>query len=237
MAVYITGDIHGEVKRLVKFAKRLQLTSDDTIVILGDAGLNYFLDSRDTWRKEKLSKLPCTIFCIHGNHECRPKNLATYTLEEYFGGPVYIESNYPNIKFAKDGEVYQIPSDDGTVHSVLVCGGAYSVDKYYRLQTGNKWFSDEQPSEKTKHLVENVLESRGWIVDDIFTHTGPVSAEPVEMFLTGLDQSTVDKSTEIWLESILKRMKSFKRWWFGHYHCNKIVNNKIIILFDSFELF
>ena len=34
--------------------------------------------------------------------------------------------------------------------SVLVIGGAYSVDKNYRLQMGYKLYSSEQPSEEIK---------------------------------------------------------------------------------------
>ena len=36
--------------------------------------------------------------------------------------------------------------------SVLVIGGAYSVDKNYRLQMGYNWYSSEQPSEEIKDL-------------------------------------------------------------------------------------
>jgi histidinol-phosphatase (PHP family) len=36
----------------------------------------------------------------------------------------------------------------------IVIGGAYSVDKYYRLMRGIHWFADEQPSEEIKNKVE-----------------------------------------------------------------------------------
>lgn len=37
---------------------------------------------------------------------------------------------------------------EGTRH--LVIGGAYSVDKYYRLENDLLWFADEQPSAEIK---------------------------------------------------------------------------------------
>ena len=46
-----------------------------------------------------------------------------------------------------DGEIYDI--DD---KKVMVIGGAYSVDKWYRLKMNYKWFEDEQISEE-----ENLL--------------------------------------------------------------------------------
>lgn len=234
MGVYITGDTHGRFDRIKSLANRLQLDENDTIIILGDAGINYFLDPRDNHSKLKLSSIKPKIFCIQGNHECRASNINTYHIKKEFNGKVYYEPQYPNILFADDGEIYSFPSADGTYHKVLVCGGAYSVDKFYRLSTGAKWFADEQPSNKIKRKVERTLNSVNWSVDDILTHTGPLGFEPTEMFLPQVDQSSVDKSTEIWLQSIYERLNYFGRWFFGHYHCNKNIDNKIYILFDSF---
>lgn len=52
-------------------------------MILGDAGLNFFLDERDTEKKERLARQDVTLFCVHGNHEERPENVPGYEeLEE-----------------------------------------------------------------------------------------------------------------------------------------------------------
>lgn len=39
----------------------------------------------------------------------------------------------------------------------IVIGGAYSVDKFYRLSKGYNWFEDEQPSDEIKAYVESNL--------------------------------------------------------------------------------
>lgn len=36
--VYLTGDTHGGFHEIVEFVKRIGVTKDDLIVILGDAG-------------------------------------------------------------------------------------------------------------------------------------------------------------------------------------------------------
>ena len=69
-----------------------------------------------------------------------------------YGGFTYY---FSNILFAKDGEVY---SFDG--YKCMVIGGAYSVDKHYRLANGWSWFSTEQPSDEIKQYVEDELEKR-----------------------------------------------------------------------------
>ena len=38
---YVTGDIHGDVERIVEFSKNNNLTEKDTNIILVDAGLNF----------------------------------------------------------------------------------------------------------------------------------------------------------------------------------------------------
>lgn len=39
---YITGDTHGDFSRYFDFADQVKPTEKDTMIVLGDAGLNYF---------------------------------------------------------------------------------------------------------------------------------------------------------------------------------------------------
>ena len=228
--IYITGDMHGDFRRLKRFCRESKLTADDTVIILGDAGINYFGNERDEQPRKLIAKLPITVFCIHGNHEMRPESLPIYHEREYRGGVVYVEDAYPNILFAKDGEFYDF---DGI--EAFVCGGAYSVDKDRRIEMGWSWFADEQPSEEIKRLVEERLAEHGWKVDCMLTHTAPLKFEPTEFFIDSVDQSTVDKSTEIWLDTIEERL-DYKRWYFAHYHGTKEIG-RVRIMFKDFELF
>lgn len=228
---YITGDTHGDFTRVFHFMKRNpDVTRDDVMIVLGDAGLNYFGDYRDILKKDPLSKLPITIFSIHGNHEMRPENISTYKEILWRGGIVYQEEQYPNLLFAKDGEFYDF---DG--YRVFIIGGAYSVDKYYRLQQGFHWFEDEQPSEETKRLIERRLEESDWQADIVLSHTSPYQYRPTEVFLAGLDESTVDTGTEEWLEQIEAQL-DYKHWYCGHFHTDKVIDKLRFFFHDIVEL-
>jgi hypothetical protein len=227
--VYLTGDVHGRFDRVVEFCVSREVEAENTFILLGDAGLNYYGDGRDTLNKEWLSELPITFFCIHGNHEMRPSPTLGYELREYHGGQVWVQPAYPNIVFAVDGEIY-----DFCGHSCLVIGGAYSVDKYYRLAHGWGWWDDEQPSDAIKAKVERVLSERDWKIDIVLSHTCPLRYEPVEVFLPGIDQSTVDKSTEQWLGEIESRLH-YERWYCAHYHTEKQID-KIRFLFNDYAM-
>lgn len=212
MHFYITGDTHREFDRIERFCLENGTTVDDVMIILGDAGINYFGDHSDRQLKQRLSELNITLFCIHGNHEQRPWLVGDYEEMPWNNGVVYVEKQYPNLLFAKDGEIYHFNG-----RTVMPIGGAYSVDKYYRLRHGLGWFESEQPDEEIKAYVESQLDKVDWCVDVILSHTVPVEAEPVWAFIPGLDQSTVDKSTERWLQHIHDRL-DFSEWYAGHYH-------------------
>lgn len=42
--IYYTGDPHGSKHEISRFCNRMRLTEQDTIVVLGDVGANYYGD-------------------------------------------------------------------------------------------------------------------------------------------------------------------------------------------------
>ena len=228
MHFYITGDCHGNFDRIEIFCLENHTTRDDVMIILGDAGINYWLNRTDKKLKNRLSQLEITLLCVHGNHEARPWEVGDYEEVEWNEGIVYVEEQYPNILFAKDGEIYNFNGK-----KVIVIGGAYSIDKYYRLSQNMPWFDTEQPDDKIKEYVENQLEKAGWSVDIVLSHTLPIEAEPVWAFLPGIDQSSLDKSTEKWLQHIYDNL-DFSEWYAGHYHVES-EENHIRIMYEDYD--
>lgn len=225
--IYYTGDIHGEVLHIREMVTKYEIADQDVIVILGDVGMNYYGNNYgDQHRKKKLNKLGISVFCIHGNHEMRPETIPTYHEEKWQGGTVYVEDAYPNLLFAKDGEVYDL---DG--QSTLVIGGAYSVDKWYRLRMDMNWFADEQPSDEIKSRVMQKLKNLNRKVDAVLSHTCPERYIPVEAFLSGIDQSTVDNSTEEWLGQVEAQLE-YGAWLCGHWHINKRIDKLQFLYHD-----
>ena len=200
------------------------------LIILGDAGINGHGVEEDRRLKQALSRLPLTLFCLHGNHEQRPQSITGYTEALWHGGTVFMEHEFSNLLFAKDSEIYDF---DG--RKCLVIGGAYSVDKFFRLARGWSWWEDEQPSDEIKARVEEKLEKENWRVDVVLSHTCPLKYEPTEVFLPGIDQSTVDKSTEQWLGTIEQRLQ-YDEWYCGHYHTSKQVD-KMVFMYQDIRMF
>lgn len=228
--IYITGDTHRNFRNVFRFCKETNTTTNDLLIILGDTGINYYLDDRDIDVKEDLAETPITLLCIHGNHEERPENIPTYQQLDFCGDAAYCEPEYPNIIFAKDGSVYNL---NGT--KCLALGGAYSVDKFYRLERGWQWFASEQITDTRKAEIEQILNKNNWTVDYVLSHTCPYYTRPVHLFLHSIDQSTVDSSMEVWLQKVADRL-DFKRWYFGHYH-DDWDNGKYTMFYTDIERF
>lgn len=244
MAVYMTGDIHGDPIRLwsiENFCNNHKTTTDDWLICLGDVGLNYYgaKSKEEISLKNEAAKLPIKMFCIHGNHERRPIKEDGYkeieVTEGAIQGPMLWNSRYPNQYFAIDGAVYKIQTSERTLNA-LVCGGAYSVDKFYRLQFRANWWPDEQPNELTKGLVR--LMATRYPIDIMLTHTCPLRFEPKELFLDCIDQSTVDTSTEEFFDELYKQFPADQKpmWYFGHFHGNKYTDDYVMLFDDIIEL-
>lgn len=222
--IYITGDTHREFYKLHDVEKN----KDNMLIILGDVGINYYLDERDKKLKEQLNSYNIKLFCIQGNHEERPENIPTYKEIDMFGGKVFIEEEYPNLIFAKNGELYDIDNK-----KVLVIGGAYSVDKNYRIIYGYPWFKNEQLN---KEEMDNILNKyKGQYIDIVLSHTCPLKYEPTEVFMKCIDQFDVDKSMEKFLDRVEESI-NYDKWYCGHYHTEKQID-KLEFMFGRIKVF
>lgn len=225
--VYLIGDLHGDWHPIMNFNLRNNLnegyySENKIFILLGDVGANFYLDGengRDAKFKKKLGTLPFTYFCIRGNHEQRPSVLAAaypdkWHTEDYFGGMVWVENEYPYIKYAADTvNTYRIGE-----YRVLTIPGAYSVDKYYRLSKGWTWFPQEQlTKEEMNDGLKLIYYELKQECDLVLSHTCPIMFEPIDLFISSVDQSMVDKTMERYLGSIEYNLQYKAHLW-GHYH-------------------
>ena len=238
---YVTGDKHGRF-----LMEDVCVQSENVaVIILGDAGFNFYLSKTDTKLKTYVSEnSKCTWYVVRGNHEARPQDVPG--MEEVYDydvhGMVYMQPEFPKIRYFKDWGIYTL----GRFRAAVI-GGAYSVDKWYRLTCAgvfNKldpayndpkltgWFPNEQLSVEERAQVEADL--AGQQVDFVLTHTCPVSWEPTDVFLPMLDQSSIDKSTEIWMDELKSKFR-WSVWLFGHYHRDRLERPNVEMYYHLYE--
>jgi len=227
--IYLTGDTHADFEDLILKSIRYGFTERDLLIILGDVGINYFCDVHDQMHKDLLARIPSTILCIRGNHERRPTDPALgglYHACDWMGDTAFVEEAYPRFIMAADGARYHIND-----HYFLVIGGAYSVDKPWRLVRGYHWFPDEQLSAEEMEEIRQKVEVHGNREDIILAHTCPYDHRPVECFFPGLDESEVDNSMERFVQEIVDRAE-YNAFYCGHWHTDK-QDGKIHFLFHD----
>lgn len=243
--IYITADPHGNYLHLRNILTNSNISIiNSTMIILGDFGANFYLDKRDEKFKSKLEKFASTYninyFIIRGNHEQRPSLIYAqypnlWSTEKFWNGMIMYENKFPHIKYATDyPSIYEIPIEN-KIFQTLVLPGAYSVDKYYRLSNHWSWFSEEQCNTKEQEIALKIIENqKDWNL--ILSHTCPISYEPTDLFLPMIDQTTVDKTTERWLQKIQNNI-NYDLWAWGHFHENRIYptqeNKNHIMLYNN----
>ena len=82
-----------------------------------------------------------------------------------------------------------------------------------------------------KQRILSIIEKNNSF-DYIFSHTAPLNYEPTYLFLPMIDQREVDKSMEEFLQDVYDKI-TFKRWFFGHYHDDKILTSNLRLMYND----
>lgn len=71
MALFLTGDTHGDFRRFLpeSFYEQERLTKEDLVLVCGDMGGVWYGDCRDDEGLDFLERRPFTTLFVVGNHE------------------------------------------------------------------------------------------------------------------------------------------------------------------------
>lgn len=230
---YCVGDTHSIMQGIQDWAARIHdavgSLAEYGLIIMGDAGFNYYLNKRDTSAKKKANNLwGLTIYCVRGNHEQRPELVPgmKFDYDENVCNSVFYEDDFMNIRYLIDGYVYYFNN-----LRTLILGGAYSIDKEYRLSRGYpyQWFENEQLSAREMQEIEELYtdeDTRPF--DVVMSHTCPLSWQPTDLFLSFVGSDSVDNSMEVWMDSFKDKIQ-WKLWLFGHFHADRYIHMDVRI--------
>lgn len=215
--VYITGDMHGDIKRF-KAPKIKKMKKGDTLIVCGDFGF-FWEGSRDEKALiKKLEEKEFNIAFIDGCHE----NFDLIEDNEpviWNGGKVHMLGK--NIYHLMRGQVFEIEG-----MKIFAFGGGHSQDYDFRCDSLN-WWEREQPTQnEILEAIEN-LKKNSLTVDYIVTHEPPASLKDclnVDVFQR-LEVHT-------FFEDIIKNCW-YRKWFFGKCHIDKYIPMKYYALFDS----
>ena len=249
--IYITGDIHGDPRRFSadNFLEQKEMTRDDFVIILGDFGLIW---SNEQTKTEKywlnwLDSKPFTTLFIDGNHDNFPILNSMVEEVDFHGGKAHKIRD--NVYHLMRGYVFKLCDK-----KIFAFGGASSHDiqdgildpndyaneddfrkiynqwnkqnKMFRVR-GVSWWDEELPSEEEMQRGILSLEQCNNEVDFIISHCCP--QQVAALFSQGLYKPDI---LTYYFNDIMQRVK-FTRWFFGHYHDNRQIMGKFIMMYEQ----
>lgn len=242
--IYITGDTHGDFRRFSaeNFPEQKAMDKTDFVLICGDFGGVWSNSREERYWLDWLEDKPFTTLFVSGNHE-NFDLLAQYPIRPWNGGKV--QAIRPSILHLMRGQVFDL---DGRTFFTL--GGASSHDitdgildpedpayraKKKRLDARRAlyrinhktWWSQELPDDDDYAEAEHNLNRRGRQVDYMVSHCCPSSL--VDILGQGTYQH--DQLTDYF--ETLKHNCQFRYWFFGHYHDNRIFQQKYVLLYEQ----
>lgn len=238
--IFITGDKHGDFAQMTAKLERAEVTAGDTVIILGDHGTLFYNQSRDKINKNKLDRLPCSFILIRGNHDRRPTDPEyihhfVKVHDPAFDGVFYQDNDYPKLFYTMESDLYRFGSKN-----VFVMGGAYSIDKFKRLNMQKlnindyKWFSDEQLSqEERNHAKALLLQNADLAPFVIMTHTCPFKYKPYDKISEKIKMT--DETMEHFFDDI-EQSVDYEAWYCGHWHIDRSID-KMRFMYNDILLF
>ncbi len=262
MAIYITGDCHGDFRRFNMdcFPEQKGMNRNDVVIIAGDCGLIWAKDEkakgRGGWRYEQSNLLwledkPFTLAFVDGNHE-NFERLCQFPVKAWNGGMVH--EIRPNILHMMRGQVFSVSGK-----LIWTFGGASSHDIGSGILDPD---TDPRWRQKVKRFKKNGIwdyRIRGseWWPEESFRYMKPeeVAAQKKEA-IKNLDKvewkvdyaishtmpSSIislicEEDHDIdahsdFLEEIHSRL-DFRRWFGGHFHKDAQVTEKDIVLYEQ----
>lgn len=219
--IYLTGDTHADLDisklNTTRFPQQKSLTKDDYVIICGDFGLCWSGSNTEKWWLKWLSQRSFTTLWIDGNHENFDR-LYQFPTEERFGGVV--RQIAPDIYHIPRGQVLTLEG-----RQIFFMGGARSIDRHLRREHVS-WWPQEMPTPQEMEAAVRTLERHDWQVDYVVTHCAPRS---IQLLLSPYFENDP-------MVGFLERVRqdlSFTRWFFGHYHMDRVVNEQFVALYQN----
>lgn len=242
--IYITGDTHADFSRFEedKFPIQTEMTKNDYVIICGDFGGVWTFEEESSYEEEMLDLLDSknfTTLFVDGNHENFTR-LYSYPVEEWHGGKVHKIRN--TVLHLMRGEIFDIDNKKifafGGASSHDIQDGILNLDEeekiynfrkrgaYFRIRDFSWWDIELPTDEEMNNGIKN-LEKVNYKVDYVISHCCPTNIQT----LLGGGLYKKDYLTD-YLQEISEKIE-FKKWYFGHYHENKQVNQQNVLLYED----
>lgn len=247
--IYITGDCHANFHKFSTqaFPEQKEMSRDDMVIVCGDFGIWHNNPTEKYWL-DWLSKKSFTIAFVDGNHENFDRLYGDeFEVVDFHGGKAHkIRENVYHLmrgyvfefegkKFFAFGGARSHDIDDGVLDAKDYDSVKEMIYDYNRRSTLGEmlrinhisWWEEEMPSKEEMDFGIRTLKEHNNQVDFIVTHCCPTSIAAVLL----RRKVSSDELTQYFEE--LASTVAFNKWIFGHYHDDREIYDKYILLYDQ----
>ena len=205
--VYVTGDVHGEIKRF-KSKRVKRMKKRDYLIICGDFSFIWNGSKKEKKLLKWIGKRKFTTLFVDGTHE-------NYDLLEEYPRESFCEGEARRISKRLwglcRGEIYNLNGQ-----KFFVFGGGESRNYDDKIKENCFWNREMPNEEEYENGLKNLAE-HDFSVDYIITHEAPFAIKEV------VDpEDDTQNELHFYFNDIAKRVE-FRRWYFGFFHINKVI--------------
>ena len=212
--LYICGDIHGELNRLVwKATHELKISCAD-ILVVGDFGAGFGRpNSMDVRYREVRASFDANDICL-------------YTIRGNHDDPAFFDGshNFGRLQFLPDHRLIElcgkriypisgaVSTDIDLIDPITRKSRRIKNDTLIKFGSSKRiWWADEVPTQITENFPDSV--------DIIVSHEAPLSFAPALQRESHIREITWQQvlETRRYLDDALKKVKP-PLWFYGHYH-------------------
>ena len=247
--VYVTGDCHADFRKFSnkEFPAQKGMTHDDVVIVCGDFGLWQDTDEERYWLKW-LDQKPFTTVFVDGNHENFDRLYSEeFPIVDFHGGKAHrirdhiyhllrgYVFDFDGKKFFAFGGARSHDISDG-----ILDREAFDTPEEFRLAIKDwsrhgkqfrinhiSWWERELPTQDELDFGLQTLIRNKNRVDYVVSHCCPQEIAS----LLGFHET--DELTR-WFNMVAHTV-DFDRWFFGHYHDDKAIMGKFVLLYDRIE--
>lgn len=247
--VFVTGDCHAEFNKFStkNFPEQKGMTHDDIVIVCGDFGLWHDDKTERYWLRWLNRKNFTTVF-VDGNHENFDRLYGDeFPIVDFHGGKAHkIRENIYHLMrgyvFEFDGKKFfcfggasshdirdgildrgDFDSDEGFMATVRDWDRRGKMFRINHLS----WWKQELPAQEELDFGQQTLIQNGDKVDYIISHCCP------QEIASSCGFREPDVLTQ-WFNMVAHTVQ-FDRWYFGHYHNNRQIMTKFIMLYEKIE--
>ena len=215
--IYLSADWHLTKEDISNIESLKTLKMDDIVIVLGDLTNDWSKIENNFWFVDYIERYNVQFLFIDGNHEDFKK--INELPIQYWNG-IKVHQLGRNVFHILRGQAFLLEGK-----RFWVMGGGFSGLSYIERHK-DIWQEEEKPSYLEYEQGLEALKKYNGKIDYILTHTPPLRV--IKEYTLSDEWSEINS----FMDEVATKV-NFKKWYFGHFHDNRVLDNQYEIIYKK----